>query len=732
MSDYRPYNIKDDLDSDGHIYGLSAIMPLSTAGLGLSMYNSQWAMLKHFADIEVIYGIIHSWTPDFQKNFWTFSLGSIVHTGPLLARAGCLFNWLHVESGSFAQAHARKIADTLGEIFTWELVRNTQKQEIVVGGVKFISFGADQMRAQILFNLIAMAFNDASTEISLDQLAAVSPRIGRLIFGPGLIECIRLNEGSMGFWGSFGILVSLFRSYVFDERAAYAAAALVLESRITDDLLNEGGCTVQTLEEVKDVVNSMVISRTNADLAILQDVYVQLVAPSTKTTTTTTTTTTITAVSSTETGLGENSMVVSAPIAVIKPKKVRSKPGLAVLRPTEFAYKNPVAIVSADHHNTMPYAGAVELLNDDFSRTYHYHSFMLYEKQRLCFQKKREWFYEIGRRATGQLMDGAFNHLTNALKARQTPTRVFYVGVPSSPFQFAFYQPGVSVYLPIADDGSRYLDYLDPQRVPTIRSGGPSRFQALLRSDPNGSVLVVDGVTRAENRGLDVGGLLNPLHSLSHDFALKRLSACLPRSSTNIGDYPLLVVVRMTMINDGSHSGWKNLFFNLKQAYHIYYYPSTDVFGPEFSLVLLRRLEFVPNFYYKKEPLAIIQEIDMRRVIAQSKLFSLVTEHKIPLIAIGIISYHAQQISSQHHNVEAVQFDRMNQTRIIDDSLELYDPKTISSYYKIINKEIIGDAGTKRARKYTGQDKIKGLSVLATASTFADKAMNDMRQVMVG
>jgi len=60
----------ENLDDDGLLYGGSAVMPTSIAGLGLAMYNAQWSTVAHLPNIKVIYALIHNWVPDFQSIFW--------------------------------------------------------------------------------------------------------------------------------------------------------------------------------------------------------------------------------------------------------------------------------------------------------------------------------------------------------------------------------------------------------------------------------------------------------------------------------------------------------------------------------------------------------------------------------------------------------------------------------------------------------------------------------------
>jgi len=190
---------------------------------------------------------------------------------------------------------------------------------------------------------------------------------------------------------------------------------------------------------------------------------------------------------------------------------------------------------------------------------------------------------------------------------------------------------------------------------------------------------------------------------------------------------PLLFVFRLTMINDlSSYNNWRDFFFRAMKSYTIHYYPSADVFGPDFTVVMVRRVTYDPKVFFKKSPLDLIQATDLRRIVAQRRLFDAIAQHRMSMVSIDIIAHHIRVNAHRDFAAAKIKFNKMNQVRVIGDELMYYDPKTVKDYYAVIAKAVIGDKASKNNRKKTGEKTSPGLSHLATGAETVTRIMNGL------
>jgi len=333
------------------------------------------------------------------------------------------------------RAIQKKIADLLGSIKTWGICPELNLQQITVAGIKFISYGLDEMRGHILFNLIATAFSNISTDVNLDYLTAVSPKISRLIFSPTLTEKLRINKDIDNFWGMYGKLITALKAYLFDEHACYAAAAICLENHITDDILESAGSDQVNVDAVLNVVRDMIEIRCEPELVVLQ---LQVTTQSEFNFSTSLAAVKSEVIEEQMENASNKAKKNSRKRYIRTLEKVNRIPALIeTCGPAQvdlyeidnpmYPFKDVVPMIEEAEYNTMPFADSGALKNDKFSRTYHFHSYKLYETQKLVLQAKPEWFHQIRARCNNSILDGGFNHFHNCIKARgDLVTNVFF------------------------------------------------------------------------------------------------------------------------------------------------------------------------------------------------------------------------------------------------------------------------------------------------------------------
>jgi len=667
-----------DLDSNWIVQGASRVMPRRSVSPGLAQYNRQWSLIKHLPHIKVIYALIHDWSPDHQASFWTFALASIIHSGPLLARAGCEFNYEHVEKGSFAHAAPFAIAQVLGDIGSWNIINSGEKPvprcEINVNGVVYSSFGENESRARNLFDLIATAYDKGAFDITIDSLMATNPEVAQIIFAPNLEELMTRHEGKNDFWGMFGSLVKMIGVYLVVQEAAYAAAGLLLYGYITKGILAELEAHRSSKEEIKQIATDLVFPRLEPRLTHLESKVVKT--------------------------------------EIVEEVELHS-------------YVDSVPMVSDDEYREVTLACSVGFLNTDaFSRTWAYHHYKLYESQHLVRQKRPDWYMELRSRGDRALLDSGFNHLDAALRARgKRRTKVFYAGSASTSFQFSWVHKNVEVHIPTPAP-TVALDFVDSTKVAIKRHDKPSSWLGEFMADPLNSMVIIDAFQFDHRKQLEV---INPLVSNSHSFIINLLTKFFPdrvNKSTQHENAPLLMVFRMTMVNDNaSYVSWRDFFFRAAKSYFIHYYPSSDIFGPDFTVVLVRRVEYDPRVFYKKPPLDIIQATDLRRIVAQRQFFEAIADHRMSMVSIDIVAHHIRINAHRDFASAKLHFNKMNQVRVIGDELLYYDPQTVKEYYNTIARSVIGDKASKSNRKKTGEKKSPGLSHLATGAETVNRIM---------
>jgi len=110
----------------------------------------------------------------------------------------------------------------------------------------------------------------------------------------------------------------------------------------------------------------------------------------------------------------------------------------------------------------------------------------------------------------------------------------------------------------------------------------------------------------------------------------------------------------------------------------------------------------------------IIRSAECDRFFKQGVFFQALSNHELPLVSVSILSYHIQVQCYRGELGSVVNFRRLNQTRVIDDQLQMYDASTIKQFYDRLSKDLIGGKASKRNRKKTGHGTLVGVSHLAT------------------
>jgi hypothetical protein len=213
---------------------LNARCPVSNVFIRAAEYIRAWAAVKHLEDIDVVYLIMHKWSPDARNTFDMFVRTKAFRLGADLTRNNYVHDWNEIENSVFVSRTIQDVLVVYNEIRV-ELKRGRHiapETNLIVNGREISVYGRDEGSARLLYSILAMT-------VSAEQIATLRDDV----LGNGVVSRILLDENFKAvmsrteddvLFSKILRFVEFLKIYVIDEILCFAAAILLFENEFTD------------------------------------------------------------------------------------------------------------------------------------------------------------------------------------------------------------------------------------------------------------------------------------------------------------------------------------------------------------------------------------------------------------------------------------------------------------------------------------------------------------------
>jgi len=649
---------------------------IAVTNLCAGEYYSSISELVGLDDFPIFFIWYHRLSPAKMQLFNRCFLRGTTHLSVYLKQNSHKFNIEYVRNKTYVSCTASRVQEVLHWFGNLPDVKNIPAKCIEVGGFKINSYGFDQGRAKLLFDLIAFCISKEAIDSLLFDLRGTFPLISRFLLMPDLDFV--LTSGLPGTWlQKLNDLIIVLGEYLPDRNAALIAACLVFEKNITDDFLKEHDDPANDTIHVVKTVSAVMDLYHNPDLYDAQ-------------------------------------------------KLVISEDGETYTEPEIKLFSDPIELVLPINQGNSINAGQHKFIHDSYSSDYNNLTSAFTTELNVCNNMKSNVFTKVNKACARTMRDVSIQQtefLLKDLEVHGKPAHVYCVAKPTSKVQYLIPQfPTASFH--ITSKTRKFFDYVDPDQGTILEYETSQGFRDSMLRNYNNSILMIDSADGVLKTGE------NPLKLNSHKYAYKALAAMLPfsKGAKGIEGFPVMIWCRFAFNIDNYDKMFQDYFSLLVNMYYFYYYPPDNLLDLSFTLVLIRRSSSMidPKFWnekiYYKNPWNVVKSLEYYRRAIQYKIFSCILTNRLPLIGVDAIKSYVRAGEYEGNVHIRVDYRDIKNVHNLNDITGLYDEIDIGKYYDEQRNYLGLAASQKRVRKKTGDTALPGESMLATRSLKARAA----------
>lgn len=212
--------------------------PVANVFIRAAEYIRAWSAVKKLKDIDVVYLIMHEWSPDERDSFDLFVRTKAFKMGADLMRSNYVFDWNEVEDTVFVPRTINSLLAIYVDIKT-EISRSrlaAKETLLVVSGREYLLYGRDEGSAKLLYSILSLA-------VSSEQIVELRD----MMLGNGVLSRIALDDNykekfyksTTALFTKIVYFVDFFSVYVSDVDLCFAASILLFEVEFVPEVLNE-------------------------------------------------------------------------------------------------------------------------------------------------------------------------------------------------------------------------------------------------------------------------------------------------------------------------------------------------------------------------------------------------------------------------------------------------------------------------------------------------------------
>jgi hypothetical protein len=217
---------------------LNARCPVANLYIRAAEYIRAWTSVKHIEDIDVVYLIMHKWSPDVRDTFDNFVRTKAFKMGADLSRNNYVHDWNEVENNVFVSRTVDDVLTVYNDIRVI-LARDrltVKESELIVNGRPYLLYGRDEGSAKLLYSLLSMTVSNEQIHSLLDDILG-NGLLSRILLDDDFKEKFAVNN-AIPLFDKIVRFADFFKLYVTDEILAYASAILLFEVEFTDNNIN--------------------------------------------------------------------------------------------------------------------------------------------------------------------------------------------------------------------------------------------------------------------------------------------------------------------------------------------------------------------------------------------------------------------------------------------------------------------------------------------------------------
>jgi len=552
-------------------------------------YDEVFAPLADISNFDMFYTIYHTWTPYEMARVIKAFRNDKADYGVLLKQGDELFDFGRLLHMPRVSCTSRSVSDVLDIIKEKNL--GLHPFELVIEGMKFVSYGKTQSRAKLLFDLVALSLSTNNYDILLDDIKTFEPFVSKIFLSPNLDKL--LNDSVPGTCLYKAKLIAAAINFYMPNKKLGLLAALVL---LVDDLKEEGKMDdeslgyVDSLSDFFSVASCVNVLYTTPSLDQIQD---QL--------------------------LSYEGTDVHIDASIQADDKVK------------------LSIFGGGMENvnypTLTKLAAESKINDM--------KMGLHMNRMELAIKAPHWDKEISNLFAKRNRDLSLQLLGIALAGIEEigpgQARVAYMGKAHTVVQDVVAENTRLQVFSYRLEGPIFDRLRDDSYRPHKCSGIEELSRQVL-VDPRRTILVIDGT--ASDFVLPAGVFGHRQHTICRG-ALSRLIPLNADRTIRVVSLPAMIWVRFDYYYDNDMIQLMKLFDSLGLYYDIQYFPSSDLFESYVTFVFMIRPEtvegrdFVPRCF--KKPSEMILVAERVRLSMQLMLFQLVSEHRVSLASVRVL-----------------------------------------------------------------------------------------------
>jgi len=520
-------------------------LPVSSVLVKAHEYYKTLSGLRHLEDFDVIFYIIHKWSPDKRQNFDNVVRTKAWTLGAELQQNNHVFDYKYVEDNSFLSREPADVS-SLMDILRAEMKRYDSipiDTPLNINGIEYTAIGRDGQSAKLLHSILSLS-------VSEDQIN----HLRQDILNNGLISRIILDDdmenkikklSDVPFFSKVAKFADFFKTYFADTILRYAASLLLFEHEITADQLLH------------------FVDKNNADIHTLVTSEIQI----------------------------ESALPV-----------VSKKSNTTDIYVNDQGYTDPWvslpdfdAVIRPIMDTRVDFEAKVDALTVDFA---YLTTGMFTEKTELLGST----IYHAGTEITHNYSYRAVEELAKEYRIQsKNKLNVFVVGPNrATPYQNLGISAARTHVYRAAGDG--YFDNVTLDKTDSVIYPTPELFGVNIVDNAHCSAVCVDTVTYSDTvtrtSAYRLPQLRGRVGSLSHALRLVRNLLSKPKGiepEAYHGRLPLMICMRFVpnFIDDAPIN--KGILNALSHHYEIRFAPPTDFYGLEFHAVLTKRPTMLPK-----------------------------------------------------------------------------------------------------------------------------------------
>lgn len=650
---------------------LAPKVDIAVENLLAAEYYGSIQELSVLPDFHVFFVWYHRLTPTQMQLFNRCFLRGTTQLGVQLKQNSHRFNHEYAVNKTYVSCTAPRIQEVLNWYGNLSQTKHLPQRTITVANFSFISYGSDDGRARLLFDLIAYCISKEAVESLLFDLRGTNPLIARFL----LLENIDniLSSGKPGSWVSkLHDLIGVLEEFLPDKTVALIAGCLAFETNITVEFLNQYNDQADDSKNVLNAFSGVLDLYHNPDLHKAAEVIVSV----------------------------DSDNVY----------RYKDHVGKLFDSPADLADLNKGKVLNA---------GFERFLHDDFSQSVNDLNSTVISMVNNCANQKPNVYVKIDKHCADVMRDVSIQQVEFLLKQfelKKKQAHVFCVAKPTSRIQYL---------IPQFDDTNFHLNTekfkfedINPDQGVIINHSTSQEFRAEMIKQADRAVLLLDSAQGVLKRG-DQSVLLE-----SHKYTLKALQSLIPLvkgQQTGVG-CPVMIWCRFAFNIDNYDEPIKEYLAQLLNMYYFYYYPPDHLLDLHFTLVLVRRpMEDIrtgawADKLYPKTPWELIKGLEYYRRLLQFKILSGVLKSRIPLVSVDALKAYVRMAEYQGNCHLRVDYRDLKNVHTLNDITGLYDDIDVNKFYTDQRQYLGLTMSQKRTRKRTGDTKLAGESHLASKS----------------